>query len=105
MTDTPCVASQVTEAAFRQRMTDLGCPELREVAWTAEHSPALHHHDFDAHGLVLAGEFTLIGPHGDCLLRPGDQFALSAGILHTERAGPAGTRLLAARLPPRQTTG
>lgn len=101
MNDTPRVASQVTEAAFRRYIAELGCDELREVTWTPEHRPALHSHDFDAHGLVLAGEFTLVTPHGYCRLCTGDQFALAAGIPHAEHAGPAGTRLLAARLPPR----
>lgn len=56
-----------------------------------------HTHDFDAWGLVTAGEFHITVDGNTTVYRPGEEFKLPAGCLHAERAGPAGASFLAGR--------
>ncbi|MEN9726591.1 MAG: hypothetical protein RL434_957 [Pseudomonadota bacterium] len=90
----------MTESEFRQKVAVLGCPEPLLVDWPAGRDSGTHAHDFDAHGLVVAGSFTLSTPEGIRVLAVGDSFALAAGIPHSEKVGPQDTRLLAARILP-----
>ncbi len=91
----------MTESEFRQKVAVLGCLEPLLVEWPAGRDSGTHAHDFDAHGLVVAGGFTLSTPEGIRVLAAGDSFALAAGIPHSEKVGADDTRLLAARIPPR----
>lgn len=90
----------MTESEFRRKLAALGCLEPLVVEWPAGRESGTHAHDFNAHGLVVAGGFTLTTPEGARVLGVGDSFALAAGIPHSETVGAQDTRLLAARLSP-----
>lgn len=86
------------ETTFRSNLTALGCADIREVHWEPQRANPEHAHDYTAHVMILAGEFTLTTPTGPQCYRAGETFSLQAGILHQELAGPAGARVLAGRL-------
>ena len=88
------------EATFRTRLADLGCTELRTVDWLPGHATQDHAHDFNAHGLIMRGAFTLTTPDGPRLLRGGDTFELSAGTPHHETVGTEAAQILAGRIYP-----
>lgn len=91
----------MTETEFRARLDALQAPEPFAVEWSPGRTSGMHQHDFDAHGLVLEGSFTLATEQSARQLGVGDTFELAAGTLHSETAGTEGTRLIAAKLSPR----
>jgi len=92
------------EQAFRARLAELGCATTATVDWQPGHATPEHAHDFDAHGLVIAGAFTLETPTGPRHVPAGHTFELKAGTLHREVVGAEGARLIAGRCYPAQTT-
>ena len=60
-------------------------------------SRAEHAHHFDVSALVLEGEITLGVAGQRRTYRPGDQFTMAAGCMHTEDVGPAGVRYVIGR--------
>ncbi len=88
------------EVTFRTHLAALGCTELRTVDWAPGHATQEHAHDFNAHGLILRGAFTLTTPAGPRLLAVGDTFELAAGTPHTETVGADPTQILAGRISP-----
>jgi quercetin dioxygenase-like cupin family protein len=56
-----------------------------------------HTHDFDAWGLITAGEFHITVDGKTTVYATGDEFKLPAGCLHSEKAGPTGASFLAGR--------
>ena len=87
----------MTEAEFRASVTARG-GEIFEVEWEANRVPPVHAHDWFATGIVLEGEFTLDANGTPRRYGVGEVFELAAGIPHRELAGPAGTKLVAAKL-------
>jgi quercetin dioxygenase-like cupin family protein len=90
----------MNETIFRTQLAALGCNELRLVEWAPGHATQEHAHDFNAHGLILKGAFTLTSPAGPRLLGVGDTFELAAGTPHTETVGAEPTQVLAGRIFP-----
>ena len=90
----------MNEATFRTHLATLGCTELRTVEWMPGHATQEHAHDFNAHGLILRGAFTLTTPTGPQLLAVGDTFELAAGTPHRETVGADPTQILAGRISP-----
>lgn len=56
-----------------------------------------HSHEFDAWGLVTAGEFHITLDGSTTVYRTGEEFKLEAGCLHSEMTGPNGATYLAGR--------
>ena len=57
-----------------------------------------HAHDYDAWGLVTAGEFRITVDGETKSYREGEEFRLGAGCGHSESAGPAGVSFVVGRL-------
>ena len=57
----------------------------------------LHVHESHVMFLVMRGKFELAFENGSRSYLPGEHGTLGAGVLHAERAGPDGTRLLLAK--------
>lgn len=88
------------EATFTAQAIGAGCKEVYRVEWAPHHGTIEHSHDFNAHGLILRGAFTLTTRDGSQILRPGDTFSLSAGSPHFETTSAGGVELLAGRAYP-----
>jgi quercetin dioxygenase-like cupin family protein len=86
------------EAAFGAALARRGAGPPILVHWAAGYARSLHSHSFEAHGLVVAGSFTLTTADGSTVLRAGDTFELGAGVPHAESAE-EGASLLVAGLP------
>ncbi|MDF1791040.1 MAG: hypothetical protein P1U88_03975 [Thalassobaculaceae bacterium] len=56
-----------------------------------------HVHEWDVRALILDGAFFVATADGRSDCRTGDTVELSAGVPHTEGAGPKGARLLIGR--------
>jgi quercetin dioxygenase-like cupin family protein len=56
-----------------------------------------HSHEFDARGLITAGEFTLTCGGAPRIYRPGEVFEMAAGTPHTELCGSAGASYVVGR--------
>jgi quercetin dioxygenase-like cupin family protein len=86
------------EATFTAQAKAAGCKEFYQTEWAPHHGTTEHCHDFNAHGLILRGAFTLTTREGSQILRPGDTFALKAGTPHFETTSASGVTLLAGRV-------
>jgi AraC-like ligand binding domain len=75
------------EQTFRTRLNELGGATAYTVDWQPGHVTPEHAHDFDAHGLVIAGAFTLETPEGPRHVPAGQTFELKAGTPHREVVG------------------
>ncbi len=85
------------EATFTALATAAGCKELYRAAWAPHHGSTEHSHEFNAHGLILKGAFTLTTREGSQILRTGDTFAVKAGSPHFETTSASGVEFLAGR--------
>jgi len=72
--------------------TDIVARDMEAGKYNAEHS-----HEFDARGLITAGEFVLTCGGAPRTLRSGDVFDMAAGTPHTEQCGPAGASYVVGR--------
>jgi quercetin dioxygenase-like cupin family protein len=90
----------MNEATFTAKVTAAGCKEIYRGAWSPHHGSQEHSHDFNAHGLILRGAFTLTTREGSQILRPGDTFELNADTPHFETTSAAGVEFLAGRVYP-----
>ncbi len=82
------------EAEFRKKLIGTGysAPEMAELG--RGFCNEMHTHDFSAFALVVEGEFILLTQEGSIMHRPGDTCVLRAGIVHAEKAGPEGAKML-----------
>lgn len=88
--------TQIDTAAFEERVEAEGYSVVpRELG--AGEGLGEHAHEFDAWGLVTAGEFHITVDGNKSVYRPGEEFKLPAGCLHSERAGPEGAAFIAGR--------
>ena len=92
--------SQPDRAAFEAALQAEGFTEilLREIPPGAD--IAEHQHPYDAHGLVLAGHFTVSSAASEQPCGPGEAWSLHAGTPHREAAGPAGATMVIGRRHP-----
>lgn len=85
-------------AGFREALAAEGYTEILERTQPADMKLPEHTHGWDARGLVLAGEFRVIGATAGNQGGPaGSSFALTANTPHHETTGPAGARVLIGR--------
>jgi len=74
-----------------------GFDEVVERRWPPGAVLETHQHPFALHAIVVQGEMWLTHDGGTRHLRPGDEFALDAGVPHAERYGPDGATYWVAR--------
>lgn len=93
----------MTEAQFRQLLHAKGfeTPQIKEYA--PETDGDMHSHDFDVMLLVQDGPFTLATETGETIYQTGDLCELNAGVLHVERTGADGARVLLGKKRARST--
>ena len=87
----------MTEDQFRQRAQEQGYGDLQTKDYVPNKDGPLHAHEFSVLLLVVGGQFTLAFEDGTTDYRPGEVCELSANVMHTERTGPAGARVLLAK--------
>lgn len=87
----------MNEQQFRDRARQLGFGDLQVKEYAPHRDGPLHAHDFAVMLLILEGEFALAFEDGRTDYRPGDLCELAANVVHTERAGPDGARVLLAK--------
>ena len=74
------------QSTYRTQLAHLGCLEPLVARWASDYSRFEHTLDFDAHGLVLRGAFTLTTASGSRMLQAGNVFELAAGTARSEQA-------------------
>ncbi len=82
---------------FTQQLSKDGYTETLTRSWEPNQQVATHSHPFDAHALVLQGEFTLSWNGQSKILRQGDTFSMAAGCEHVEQYGAQGATYLVGR--------
>ena len=87
----------MNEQQFRERAHALGFTEILVKEYVANRDGPLHAHDFAVMLLILEGEFALGFEDGRADYRPGELCELAAHVVHTERAGPQGAKVLLAK--------
>jgi quercetin dioxygenase-like cupin family protein len=83
--------------AFEARLRAEGYDEILTRTLAPDVVIPDHTHPFDVLALVLEGEATIDCGQGPRVYRPGDELALAAGIVHSERYGPNGYTFLLGR--------
>lgn len=86
----------MTETEFREQLSSAGF----ETVVLVEREPGslgTHAHPFEARGLVLEGELTIVSDAGEQHCSAGQTFQLAANTPHTESYGPQGVKYLAGR--------
>lgn len=86
--------------ADKAEMRSRGFDEVIARTWAPDTTLATHTHEFGLEALVVAGEMSLIVNGCTRHLKPGDTFALEAGVPHAERYGPTGATYWVARRHP-----
>lgn len=82
---------------FTLQLAQDGYTETVTRSWEPNQLVDSHSHPFDAHALVLKGEFTLSWDGQTQTLRQGDTFSLAAGCEHVEHYGAQGATYLVGR--------
>ena len=91
----------MTAEEFTEQLRQDGFEQVLTREQPADYFLGDHQHEFDARALILAGEITLTVSGQPQSYPRGTVFALDAGCVHTERAGPQGVTYLVGR---RQST-
>lgn len=89
--------SQRTLEAFQAEACAQGFDEIVERIWDPSTVVDSHTHPFAVRALVVRGEMWLTVGDDVRHLRPGDEFALERGVVHSERYGSEGATYWAAR--------
>ena len=87
----------MTKAQFLADAKRDGYLEILEREMQAGSNAAEHRHEFDAHILVTAGEFTITIEGNARTYRAGEAFAVPLGTPHAEAAGAEPVRYTVAR--------
>ena len=82
------------EQEFREALRAGGFEDGEHKEYAPGTDGPLHTHDFAVMLLVLDGDFTLAREDGATTFRPGEVCELAAGVMHAERTGAAGARVL-----------
>ena len=85
---------------FRQHAQERGYGDFQAKDYAPRTGGALHTHEFSVMLLVLSGDFSLAFEDGTTSYRPGEVCELAANIMHTERAGPEGAKVLLSKRAP-----
>ena len=87
----------MNEEQFRQLAQERGYGDFQTKDHVPSNDSPLHTHDFSVMLLVVEGHFILAFKEGTSDYRVGDVCELDANVMHTERTGPTGARVLSAR--------
>ncbi len=87
----------MNEEQFRERVQQLGFGDLQVKDYAPNRDGPLHAHEFAVMLLILEGQFALGFENGQTEYRPGELCELAATVMHTERAGPEGAKVLLAK--------
>ena len=87
----------MNEEQFRQRAQEQGYGDFQTKDYVANRDGPLHTHEFSVMLLVVGGQFTLAFEDAITNFRPGEVCELAANVMHTERAGPTGAKVLLAK--------
>ena len=87
----------MNEEQFRQRAQEQGYGNFQIRDYVSNNDGHLHTHDFSVMLLVIQGQFALAFEDGTTDYRPGEVCELAANVIHTERTGPAGAKVLLAK--------
>lgn len=85
------------EPRFRQQLQERGYSEPEFKEYPPHTDGDMHTHAFSVMLLVLDGEFILAHEDGSTSYKPGESFELPAGVVHVERTGAEGARVILAR--------
>ena len=89
----------MNEEQFRQRAQEQGFGEVQAKDYVPNKDGPLHTHEFSVLLLVVGGQFTLAFEDGTTNYLPGEVCELPANVMHTERTGPLGAKVLLAKRP------
>lgn len=87
----------MNEERFRQITHEQGYVDSQAKDYAPHTDGPLHAHDFSVILLVLEGHFTLAFENGTKSYRPGEVYELAANVMHAERTGPEGAKVLFAK--------
>ena len=87
----------MNEEQFRQRAQEQGYGAVETKDYVPNRDGPLHTHEFSVMLLVVEGQFALAFEDGKTDYRPGEVCDLAANVMHTERAGPMGAKVLLAK--------
>ncbi len=87
----------MNEEQFRQRAQAQGHGDFQTKDYGPDRDRPLHTHEFSVMLWVVEGQFSLAFEDGAADYRPGEVCELAANVMHTERAGPTGAKVLLAR--------
>lgn len=90
----------MNEEAFRQRAREFGYGDFQTKDYVPNRDGPLHTHEFSVMLLVLGGQFGLAFEDRTVNYAPGEVCELPANVMHAERAGPAGAKVLLAKRQP-----
>jgi quercetin dioxygenase-like cupin family protein len=90
----------MNEEQFRHRAQELGYGDFQIKDYAPHRDGPLHTHEFSVMLLVVDGQFALAFEDGATNYRPGEVCELAANVMHTERAGPTGAKVLLAKRGP-----
>ncbi|GAC1539147.1 MAG: hypothetical protein NVS2B4_19100 [Ramlibacter sp.] len=90
----------MNEEQFRQRAQEQGYGDVQIKDYAPNRDGPLHTHEFSVMLLVVGGQFSLAFENGTTDYRPGEVCDLAANVMHTERAGPSGAKVLLAKRGP-----
>lgn len=87
----------MNENDFRNAAVKHGFGEPEVKDYVADRDGPMHSHEFSVMLLVLQGTFGLNFEESTSWFRAGDICELAADVVHTERAGPEGAKVLLAK--------
>ena len=87
----------MNEAQFRQRAQAKGYGDFQSRDYPPDKDGPLHTHGFSVMLLVVEGQFTLALENGSTDYGSGEFFELAANVMHTERTGSTGAKVLLAK--------
>ena len=94
----------MNEEQFRQRAQEQGYGDFQVKDYAPDRDGPLHTHEFSVMLLVVEGQFALAFEDGTTSYRPGEVCELAANVMHTERTGPTGAKVLLAKRGSRAST-
>ncbi len=87
----------MNEDLFRQDAQAHGYSDFHVKDFVPNRDGPLHTHEFSVMLLVLEGQFFLAFGDGKAEYLPGEVCELAANVMHVERAGPTGAKVLLAK--------
>lgn len=90
----------LSEQQFRELVRERGYQDLQTKEYPPNNDGDLHPHPFSVMLLVLEGEFALRFADGITHYRPGELCELDANVMHMERTGPTGAKIVLAKRQP-----